>query len=184
MARGKQGRALDRTTPITRLLKPDPMSITAPVAMVLPMQSAASTDGYSSSASVPKRFLSTSESPSLPSRSAGERQCVERHVGRLLLVPSDTAGPDARLARRKEKSLDGAWSCTVFDRRAPETEDEVAFSVTGNGTILGLGRTRADQDLLADESLPLARTGSRDSSARPERRQAVSSRRSAPRPWI
>jgi hypothetical protein len=52
--------------------------------------------------------------------------------------------------------------------------------------ISGFGRTLADHDLRRDEGFAaaLAAGAGEPKSARPVRRQAVSSRRSAPRPWI
>jgi hypothetical protein len=70
------------------------------------------------------------------------------------------------------------------DRGATEPEDEIAFPVARDGTILSLGGTLADEDSLGHELLaPPADAVSPTRSARPVRRHAVSSRRSAPRPW-
>ena len=43
------------------------------------------------------------------------------------------------------------------DRRTVQTEDEVAFPVAGNSSILDLGRSFADHDLWRDELLPAPR---------------------------
>src|SRR3984885_2023508 len=48
------------------------------------------------------------------------------------------------------------------DRRAPQPQDQVSLPVSGNGTVLGLGRALADQDLIGDEVLPAPRAGSWD----------------------
>jgi hypothetical protein len=48
------------------------------------------------------------------------------------------------------------------DRGAPQAEDEVALPVTGNGTVLSLGGTLTDHDLLAHEALSAPGAGSRD----------------------
>ena len=66
----------------------------------------------------------------------------------------------------------------------PSTDDEVAFPVSRNRSVLGLGGPLADHDVGAYKLLARPRRralGAR--SARPVRRKAVSSRRSAPRPW-
>jgi hypothetical protein len=72
------------------------------------------------------------------------------------------------------------------DRRAAQAEDQIALPVSGHRAVLSLGGTLADQDLIGHEPLAagawLRARGTR--SARPVRRQAVSARRSTPRPWM
>jgi hypothetical protein len=46
--------------------------------------------------------------------------------------------------------------------RSSQPGDEIAFPASGDGTVLGLGRTLADQNLIGHEALPTQRPGSRD----------------------
>src|ERR1700683_1059495 len=69
------------------------------------------------------------------------------------------------------------------DRGAVGTEDEIALPVAGYCSVLRLGGTRADHDLLPDESLARpAHTGSGDSqrSAAAQAGRELSSQRAAP----
>ena len=72
------------------------------------------------------------------------------------------------------------------DRGLVEADDEVAFPVARDRPVICVGGPLGDQDLGGDERLAAAlRARARGTrSARPVRRQATSSRLSAPRPWM
>lgn len=75
------------------------------------------------------------------------------------------------------------------DRGAVRADDEIAFSMARphdpGWPIGGFGKVFADHDLRRDEGLAAAfAAGGEARSVRPVRRQAVSSRRNAPRPWM
>ncbi len=129
------------------------------------------------------------------------------HVATRLLAcldPDGAAPREDELQRRRRLDLHtradgsgllhgrGRWTSitnrVLRSTRVPIAElaradDQIAFPVTGYGPVLDLGRPLADHDLGWDGSLAAhPGTSSGLTTARPVRRHAVSSRRSAPRP--
>ena len=120
---------------------------------------------------------------SMPWSQVSERRRAAGSVAILAVMASRTASarwPSGRcssITKRVERS-----TRVPIAGLAVLADDEVALPVPGHGPVVDLGRPLADHHLVLD---PLPRPSARRRglrSARPVRRQAVSSRRSAPRP--
>ena len=136
-----------------------------------------------------------------PSRRPGPRSATaaaawaargsRRRSRRARLRPHDRSAPDRSLRARRAAAIaageaaSGSGSCARRACRSPSSPARGSgrLPVPGYGAVVGLGGPLADHDLRLTNPLPRPRVRARGTrSARPVRRQAVSSRRNAPRP--